>query len=238
MLSSSSQTHNNNESSQPIITATSLDSFSDIFTKYGTDVRSRLLRLKNCKGVKLIHGLDATQLSTTDHRLLGPSSSLTSSNIIPFTHIIFNFPHVGQTQNPAPTLELISSFFVSSLPFLSHPNSRIHLALRSTPFYREAFFEPVMKLAQSSGLRIVEQLPFEWERWAALGYAPSRTSPAGGLREAPPVQEAVVFVLMRDTISRENETNTVKRNKERRKFPIKPKHTKTGLRGEFKVLNK
>lgn len=169
----------------PKICATSLDTLAQCGEKYGGKVSKTVLALTN-KGHRVLHGVDATKLSSrTD---LGEK----------FERIVFNFPHISgassQAEDAKQNQRLLLKFFKESKA-VSKNNGRVIVSLRSTPFYDSWDIE---SLANKAGWVLAKpKQPFPGDIWLTLGYAPVRTNPA--VREAPSLEGAFnhVFRLAR-----------------------------------------
>ncbi|KAJ3101389.1 hypothetical protein HDU97_001376 [Phlyctochytrium planicorne] len=193
-------------SGQGCIVATSYDAQHEL-SKLHPTAPERLQKLKS-KGVKLLHRIDATKMST-DSRL---------SNLAPFSRVVFNFPHVGggsSQEDVKVNREMLKGFFGQARILIqsasadaagkkrkrkggeskdSKEDGQIHVALRSTPFYQQF---RLVELAESVGLKLLVKEPFEFERWGALGYIPQRTTPA--VRAAPTMEDSELYVFEIDS---------------------------------------
>jgi 25S rRNA (uracil2634-N3)-methyltransferase len=170
--------------SGPVLIATSYDSLKDVTTKYA-DTYPRLQDLRTSRGVIIHHNVDATKLST-DERF----------NAYEFDKVIFNFPHVGggKEEDVEVNKVMLGGFFREARDILRNGGGgvggEVHVSLRDTPFYEKFKIET---LAEEQGYELVERVPFDTERWTALGYKPQRTNPA--VRAAPSLEDAMLYVF-------------------------------------------
>ncbi|KAJ1654415.1 hypothetical protein IWQ61_005650 [Dispira simplex] len=130
------------------LVATCYDSEQVVTEKY-PDAQEHITQIRQRDGT-VLYNVDGTKLDKTralKHRR--------------FTHIIFNFPHVGmgikdQDRNVRRNQELLLGFFQSALPLLTDPNfysddnrpGEIHIVTKT---HRPYHLWQVRQLAQSSG---------------------------------------------------------------------------------------
>lgn len=150
--------------------------------------------------ITLIHGVDATKLSSIHRKSLNRHA--------PFTKIVFNFPHVGGlstdvNRQTRANQKLIQEFFASARVFLSSPENPVRPELKSntskvrydtdeeydsddnipkagvapgqilvTLFEGESYAEWNIKdIARDQGLRVVESFRFPWEAYPSYRHA-------------------------------------------------------------------
>ncbi|KAJ9494329.1 hypothetical protein LTR99_002168 [Exophiala xenobiotica] len=147
--------------------------------------------------VNVLYGIDATKLSSTHKKVLGP--------VTPFTKIVFNFPHVGGLSTDVNrqvryNQELLVGFFKAAKELLSSPSRPSRLiqseeydedddvseddykrnpgAVRGQILVTLFEGEPytlwnIRDLARHSGLKVVESFKFPWSAYP--GYQHART---------------------------------------------------------------
>ncbi|KAJ1557095.1 hypothetical protein HK405_000855, partial [Cladochytrium tenue] len=102
---------------QTQVTATSLDSRSELLEKYGAAATARLTKLAAHNGVVLRHGVDAAD-----------AAKLSADAVVraraPFERVVFNFPHVGggsRAEEAAANRELVAGFLTAARRLLAPP---------------------------------------------------------------------------------------------------------------------
>lgn len=182
--------------------ATSYDSLPQVLDKYPS--ASNSIASLSSLGLCVLHGVDGTNIASSIATSIEKTSRRPGFVDVPPVirncgRVVFNFPHVGGSteDDTNANREVLRGFFRScrdllTLPTRSSPSDKhddhlggqVHVALRTTSFYRSWGLE---ELAAENGLKLLKTLPFVASSYP--GYTEQRTNP-GVMRAAPQVRFA------------------------------------------------
>ena len=156
------------------ITATCLDTQSELFRKYSPQAQENVEYLES-QGQTVLYNVDATKLASNKAIQKLISNSEAGSEAGAFDKIIFNFPHTGgKTKDVNRQVrfnqELLVAFFSSAIPLLTADAGTIIVTLFEGPPYT---LWNIKDLARHCDLEVKQSFKFSAETYP--GYSHSRT---------------------------------------------------------------
>ena len=196
------------------LVATSFDTLPQVLDKYPS-VSNSIASL-SAMGMCVLHGVDGTNLPETIEAAVEKSSRRPGYVPVPSLihtcgRVIFNFPHIGGAteEDTNANRNMLKGFFSSVRQLLTlpvppqaqkdqkdknndHLGGQVHVALRTTSFYRAWKLD---ELAAEYGLIPLRKVPFVAAHYP--GYTEQRTNP-GIMRAAPQADGAEITVYVLD----------------------------------------